>query len=373
MNFLKFLGMFLVNSAEDIKEKLEDTSEATRREVRESLAHTKRVLGLGLLTAIGGLFVGITVGYIGYKAESEATVYAGHLILSIGGFVTAVLFAWFWVRALAAGYLLIGVSKLAHLFWQKVPEISRDGTEKFLAWMRGVLLWFLLAYTYAVIVPVWENLNYYVIALTMMTLGYFMVGAWKLDATKVRKPAVLATSVILAYVTVALVAPTLVKRVRNVGSYYASSVLDLGQRQEKLGAADREAGFAQVEDEKVLISNLREEQRQIRKRAVEKCGGEFCNASDRDRHAAIDASIDLLKKGEYWQRANVQGQPLSPVVTGSSPDADAAAPDVAPVEVSKPGRKTKAKAHVAGTGESASDRLPSWKELDAELSKFGNQ
>jgi hypothetical protein len=230
----------------------------------------------------------------------------------------------------------------------------------------------LLAYTYAVIMPVWENLTYYVIALSMMTIGYFMVGAWKLDVTKIRQPAVLATTVILAYVTVALAAPTLVKRVRNAGSYYASSVMDLGQRKEKLGEVDRLAAFAQGQDEQQLLANLREEQREIRKRAVEKCGGDFCSPADRDRNAAIDANIALLKKGEYWQRAHVKGEkPTAPVVV--SADADASAPDVSPVEVRKPVRKPKAPARAVGSGEQSPDRVPTWKELDAELSQFGDR
>ncbi len=348
MNFLKLIGLIVINKTLE-----------TAQDVQDSVTHTVRVLYLAILSCLVFLLAGITVAAFG------AVTFGKGLILT-GGLISTVLFVLFSTRALLLGELIVLASQLGHDAVAAVPAINREKADALLKWLRGITIWVMIVSFYAMIFPVWENVGNFVIAVVCGVILATMASAWGEGVPSFRKLAVWSVLAVFLGITFQFFAPETTAKVKGSVSYWLSRATELGNRKEALGTVEHQAKLVGDNQDAAVLTKIRQEQADIRTRAIQdkKCLGVICNKADQERYELLEAAAQqVLAKQNGTEPEKEEAAPSNGSASKLPP------PPVAPI--AKPENKTPVLEPAKAERPAAP---PSDKEVDKtfeELKKYG--
>lgn len=293
MNFIKWLGLVLTREAKDVYEY-----------GHEHVVHTMRVLYLAIAVPAVLLVLGVIFGAVGENASITWMVGTAQWMLSIAGFLAALLLTLFWVRAVVFSYLIVIASKGARWVWREIPDVELETAQAFLRWLRGVTLWISAAALYAQIVPVWRNVGVSLVVGTCVFIFSAMMSAQWFDGKWARRFLAFAVVAIFATSTVTLVSPGFARSVRTSVERRFDRADTANERRNRLSAIDREAESRATEVDAALLRQLGERRNELRRRAVELCRGVFCSEEERREYAELGTRMDRIRAGTYWDSGN---------------------------------------------------------------------
>lgn len=297
MNVFKVIALFVAGSARELA-----------NEGKETLRLTKNLLILSILFPVALLVIGVGLGALGESLDSTGVISTGQGFIVVGSFAASLLMAFVLIRATVLAYVLVAASKFASKALEIFPDLKSTEITETARKLAGGMAFITGACLYAQVVPVWRAVGISLIAATsMLGLAYVMAAGWYNGKwAKVALTSLILLS--LAFSTARIASPR-----------FARAVAEYNQRMlgsDRLNATDDR-----------LYRRFVTERDEIRTRAVDQCGGRYCNEADARRVAELEQHIARLQNGTYWESAGR---------TSTAPVADASVRPSAPPPVVNP-------------------------------------
>lgn len=298
MNVFKLIALIAANKAKEAAEWVKGNIDLSLRLLYLSV-------GLPILLTIAGL---LTAGL----TSNEAVITFGRTLIVIAGVFSSVLLTLFWIRATVLVDIIVYATKGMNMVTDKVKALDIDEAEKFIRWLRGITTWVTAVWLYVMIFPIWRNLN--VTAIVIVCIIFFsgvMSSRW-FEGPWARRLVTLAVALIFLFGTLWTVRPSFVKSLRDWADSKVGSITEKQQRRESLDEVQSAAKRKANEQDKVLLQKLTGRQDQLRRRAIELCGGKLCNAQEAKEYRQIEEDIRRINDGTYWQQQAVVEEPPPP-------------------------------------------------------------
>jgi len=351
MNFIKLVALILGNKVKDAAEWVRDNIDLTLRLLYLSI-------GLPLLLTVAGL---LTAGL----SDNVRAIAFGRGLIIVSGLVSSLLLTLFWVRATVLVDIIVYATKGAHLVTDKIKALDINEAEKFIQWLRGVTTWITAVWLYVMVVPIWRDLEIMAIVLTCIVFFSGVMSSRWFGGPLARKVVTIGVVAVFAFGTVATISPDLVGGVRDLTNSYVGDAAVRKERLERLKEVQQAAKKQENVLDESLLRSLADRQQQIRRRALELCGGKFCSEQEAAEYARLADDIRHVADGTYWERqAPVPAAPTVPALNGRSyGSGDGTSSDLPPPL--SPRRQT-----ATGSTRHVAPRAGSLDEVFQELDKY---
>jgi hypothetical protein len=297
MNLIKLITLIAANKAKDAAEWVKGNLDLTLRLLYLSI-------GLPLVLTFAGLLIAGLSG-------NDAAVTLGRTLIIVSGVVSSVLLTLFWVRATVLVDMIVYATKGMNLVTDKVKSLDMEEAERFIRWLRGITTWLTVVWLYVMIFPVWRNLD--VTAVVIVCIIFFsgvMSSRW-FDGPWARRLVTLSVLTTFVFGTLWMVSPSFVRSIKDKVNSYVGNVAEKQERRESLNEVQTTAMRAATEQDKVLLLTLTERQKQLRRRAIELCGGKLCSVQEAKEYRQIEEDRRRINEGTYWQQQAVD-EPVPP-------------------------------------------------------------
>lgn len=296
MNMVKLVMLVITNNVEELA-----------AWGRERITHALRLLYLSILLPLALLIIGVIVGWIGYNNDIPGLVGAADIFLIVSAFLAALLLALFWMKTAVLTHLVVAASQVGSIAVSgisldkvEIPALSRESAELFIRWMRGVTGWLTFVCLWGAVFPLWQHVGLALIAATcFLFLSAAMSARW-VDGARMRKAVIWMVVILLCAVSFGIVAPRAAQNVRSGINGMLDQASFWNDNRQKMATVERKAVASQKKLDLDLVRNLRSRQEELKKRAVYRCGGNFCTPGDRAEHATLDRRVEAIQDGSHW-------------------------------------------------------------------------